>query len=219
MFSSGKGKQWLKRLVETELDGAFNPWRQSNDVDLPSDGPGARLERLVAHFSVDAPRVMLIGEAPGYQGARISGVAFTSERLLQEGAIPRLEHQAQRRITTRPRPYSEPSATIVWKEAFQLGIASSLILWNAFPFHPYRTDNPESNRAPTSAELSLGLDFLDELIDLLQPQSLVAVGRNAQASVAALGRAFEHIRHPSMGGAPEFREGLTRIVRGTRRAD
>jgi hypothetical protein len=39
------------------------------------------------------------------------------------------------------------------------------------------------------------------------------VGRNAEASLAEVGVVATPLRHPSMGGATAFREGLRRALR------
>lgn len=50
--------------------GLFNPWRQACAHDTQDNGPEARTERLAAHLDCPRPRALLIGEAPGYLGAR-----------------------------------------------------------------------------------------------------------------------------------------------------
>lgn len=72
-----------QRLVEsipTGLPGLFNPWWERCPKDSANNGPGHRLARLEAHLDCEA-RWILVGEAPGYQGCRYSGIAFTSERI------------------------------------------------------------------------------------------------------------------------------------------
>src|SRR3990167_3220883 len=81
--------------------GLFNPWRQGCEFDSECNGPKQRLTRLWQHLDCDA-RVILVGEAPGYQGARYSGVGFTSEKLLMAGAIPRIAAIPDR-LTKRSR--------------------------------------------------------------------------------------------------------------------
>src|SRR5579871_6495906 len=148
-------RRFLYQLQNYRAENVFNPWGERNADDLPGNGPAARRERLTAHLRVDAAQV-LIGEAPGYQGCRISGIPFTSERLIMAGLIPRVA-ESHARLSSRARPWSEPSETIVWSALHELGIAHTTVLWNAFPWHPYRPDNPYSNRAPTRAECQLGL--------------------------------------------------------------
>ena len=206
-------RQWLVRLAGETLDGVFNPWASRNDDDLPSDGPAARLQRLERHLDNPEARYLLVGEAPGHLGARISGIAFSSEKLIYEGAIPRLDDWYQARISTRSRPFSEPSATIVWRTAFELGIADQLVLWNAFPWHPYG-DSTHSNRTPTDAELDKGLSFLEELIAFYEDITVVAVGKKSLRNLQAIDIYCLEVRHPSMGGASAFAAGMRNIIAG-----
>src|SRR6187200_1998547 len=115
----------------------FNPWRdQDPGTDALPDAASARLARLRAFFATQ-PRWLLLGEAAGYQGAHVSGIPFTSERLLLEGKIPRIDIGG-RRLSTRARPWSEPSATTVWGTLHALDRADATLLWNAYPWHPHR---------------------------------------------------------------------------------
>ncbi len=191
----------------------FNPWAEPDSLDLegsPGAGPAARLRRLRKHFDVDA-RLVLIGEAAGYQGCHFSGLAFTNERLMLEGRIPRITVSG--RFTSRPRPWCEPSATVVWGALHGLGLAASTVLWNSFAWHPYKAGSHYSNRAPTRDELEAGRDVLDGVLGTFGQAHIVAVGQVAGRSLRALGREPAAVlRHPSMGGANEFREGLRRFA-------
>src|SRR5690606_29435965 len=101
------GLDLARRLVASlsrGTRGLFNPWVERCPDDLDSNGPEEKLRRLAAHLEC-APDFILCGEAAGYQGCRHSGIAFTSERLLGEGAIPRVA--ATGRLTSRRLPFSE----------------------------------------------------------------------------------------------------------------
>jgi uracil-DNA glycosylase len=168
---------WLAR---TRFGDAFNFYR---------DGRGAALRRrrLVGYLEDrwEAP-LLLVGEAPGYRGARVSGIPFTSERQLS-GAGP-----------------AEATATIVQATLADLGITDRVLLWNAVPAHPHRPGDPASNRPPTRAEIAAGLPFVEALAS---GRTVVPVGRVAGR---ALGQT--HLRHPSRGGAAAFREGLREVL-------
>lgn len=204
-----------KQLVETLPTGLptlFNPWKDSCQHDAANNGPTQRLERLRQHLSC-RPKYILVGEAPGYQGCRYSGIAFTSERLLLEGAIPLIDRLASR-LSTRPKPFSEPSATIVWRTLAELGISDRTILWNALQLHPFKPKLPWSNRTPTDAELSLGEPALRLLLERFPEAKLVAVGQKAGLLLARMYiQPAAVVRHPANGGATKFKTGLTDLLK------
>ena len=152
------------------------------------DGPGAaaRRERLRAYLEArqDAT-LLLVGEAAGYRGARVSGLPFTSERQLTGGGP------------------AEASATIVHRVLAELGLEESVLLWNVVPTHP---GTATSNRPPRSDEIAAGIPFA---LELARGRRVVAVGRCAEAALDA-----PYVRHPSHGGAAEFRAGLLRFRPG-----
>lgn len=192
----------------------FNPWRGHNRDDARGNGPDARRARLVQHLSVthDA-RLLLCGEAPGYQGARITGVAFSSEKLMELGAIPRVA-ASQQRLSSRARPWCEPSASIVWGALYELGVSQDTVLWNAFPFHPHHTEKPLSNRSPRGDEIEEGVRFVKRLCRLYPNAAVVAVGKQAEKCLR-MGKIKMSgcVRHPAYGGANEFREGIGHVLR------
>lgn len=203
----------LIATLPTGQSGLFNPWCDACPFDTENNGPKARISRLAAHLDCDA-RLILVGEAPGYQGCRYSGIAFTSERLLLEGAIPRIE-PITHRLSVRRLPFSEPSATIVWKTLYRLGVANDTLLWNAVQLHPFRAGEPWSNRTPTDAELAYGSSALELLARSFPKARIVAVGQKAAGVLRMLGISFHAaVRHPANGGATAFSEGLAAAVGG-----
>jgi hypothetical protein len=194
-----------ERLINTlpyGLEGLFNPWRDHCPYEAPEDGPEARLIRLAHHLNC-SPEFTLVGEAPGFAGCRYSGIAFTSERLLGEGAIPRIP-ALNGRLSTRHIPFSEPSATIVWKTLYRLGIAERTILWNAVQLHPYKPTNILSNRTPTPEEIALGAPALQILQETFPSARIVAVGKKAEGLLRSMGvQVTATVRHPANGGVGE----------------
>lgn len=201
----------LVSLLPSGREGLFNPWVDRCPEDLPDNDPVAKRVRLAAHLDC-AARFILCGEAVGYAGARHSGIAFTSERLLREGAIPRLP-AFQARLTTRPLPFSEPSATIVWKALHKLGIAEHTVLWNALQMHPHKPGNIRSNRTPSPAEILLGRPALQTLIAAFPHARIVAVGKKAEGLLQDMDvRVAACVRHPANGGATAFAAGLKALI-------
>jgi len=172
----------VDRIAATRIGGTFNQY---------AEGPRAALlrERLAAYLAAreDAP-VLLVGEAPGYRGARVSGLPFTSERQLT-GRGP-----------------AEATATIVQRALRELGLAGHVLLWNVVPTHP---GTAISNRPPTTEEIRAGIAFVALLAG---GRRVVAVGR-----VAARATGAPYVRHPSHGGAEAFRTGLQGAVVGADR--
>ena len=204
----------LQKLPAVHLPDVFNPWSDVDPMEVSISAHAGRLERLRAHFAVRADLV-ICGEAPGYQGCHFSGIPFTSEALLCEGAIPRCGTSS--RLTTRPRPWSEPSARIVWKALYEFGIAESAVLWNTFAFHPHKPGEPYTNRTPRSDEIEANAEILRAVLGHFASQgaAVVAVGRVAERTLERLGIAVRaQVQHPAYGGAPKFRAGLAELARG-----
>ena len=128
-------------------------------------------------------RFLLVGEAAGYRGARVSGLPFTSERQLT-GHGP-----------------AEATATIVQRTLADLGLVDDVLLWNVVPTHP---GTETSNRRPTRVDVDASRAFLDELV---RGRHVIAVGRLAHAVTGA-----RYVRHPSHGGAGAFASGLALAV-------
>lgn len=203
----------IDALLSFRAPGVFNPWAERDELDGIGDtaGPGGRLARLSAHLATD-PLLLLLGEAAGYQGCHFSGIPFTNEKQLLAGSIPRIPPCD--RLTSRPRPWCEPSATIVWGALREIGIAERVVLWNTFAWHPHRPGDRHSNRTPTPAEVKAGEPVLAAVLKVFSGAAVIAVGRVAERTLQSLGVTPAcAVRHPAMGGAALFREGVSAAVR------
>ncbi|HKR63518.1 MAG TPA: uracil-DNA glycosylase, partial [Thermoanaerobaculia bacterium] len=161
-----------------------------------------------------APRILLIGEAVSYRGGRLTGIAFVSESLMLSGVDTRSGRllgadRGYRKATPGARLSTEASATMVWGTIRD--IAPLPLLWNAFPFHPFHEDNPDSNRAPSAAELLLGQPFIESLLRLFDFEKVVAIGNSASLSLQRMNIAHTKVRHPSQGGKNLFVEGMSKL--------
>ena len=186
------------------IGATFNQFRDAGQDDV-LDAPAIRLANL-RHY-LDERRegdVIAVGEAAGYQGMRWSGIAFTSEFDLLRWGDP------YKRSSGRPRPWKEPSGTIVHGLLDEMGAERRVILWNTVPTHPHLPGKPLSNRRPTRAEITDGLVYAKRLIEIVQPHLLVGVGRIA---TEALGSRAVYVRHPAQSGATAFRAGMHDILR------
>lgn len=128
-----------------------------------------------------------------------------------EGSIPRVP--AQPRLSDRRPPFSEPSATIVWRTLYRLGLENRVVLWNALQMHPYRPGDLWSNRTPTDAEIAMGEPAMRLLVEAFPSAKLVAIGKKAEGLLLGMGLPLAaSVRHPANGGATEFAEGMARIL-------
>jgi uracil-DNA glycosylase len=175
-----------------------------------------RLQNLRLYFAQLLERgvdTLMVGEAPGYQGCRRTGIGFTSEPQLMAG-IPGLDMLGAERGYQLSGEFSdrrkEPSATIVWGELARLDFVP--LSWAAFPFHPHKPGLPNSNRPPKRAEIELGRPLLLELIDAFQIARIFAVGNVGHATLAAAGIEAPKIRHPAQGGKNDFVAGMEWVV-------
>ena len=186
------------------IGATFNQFRDAGQDDV-LDAPAIRLANL-RHYLEERPEgdVIAVGEAAGYQGMRWSGIAFTSEFDLLRWGDP------YKRSSGRPRPWKEPSGTIVHGLLDEMGAEQRVILWNTVPTHPHLPGKPLSNRRPTRAEITDGLVYAKRLIEIVQPHLLVGVGRIA---TEALGSRAVYVRHPAQSGATAFRAGMHDILR------
>lgn len=168
---------FVDRLAAARIGSTYNQYADSE----------LRRERLRRYLDERAPAsILLVGEAPGYRGTRVSGIPLTSERQLT-GSGP-----------------AEATATIVHRVLAELGLADEVLLWNVVPTHPHRVGVPSSNRRPTRAEVEQSASFLFELARGRRP---IPLGRIAHT---ALGGTY--VRHPAQGGAAAFRDGLAALL-------
>lgn len=177
----------------------------------------ANLLRYLNDIYERRARVALIGEAPGYRGMRLTGIPFGSRRIVTQG-LPALElFGVSRGYVDVPEPgfeaiNAEQSGTIVWGTLATLGIAP--LSWGAFPFHPHKPGQMLTNRAPRTTEVATGVLFVRELLDIFQPEKVLAVGNVAHRQLTALGIPSVKIRHPAQGGKNDFVAGLRAETEG-----
>ncbi len=143
------------------VPGALNIYDEEESVRW-GDPPGAAIRRrralqryLTSHWSA---RTVLVGEAPGKNGARRTGLPFTSMRQMT-GEGP-----------------AEPTATIVQRVLAELGQQDQVLLWNAsILFVP-------DNRSPRREELDACANVLALIC---RGRRVLAVGRHAELATGA----------------------------------
>ena len=195
-------------------DDAYNEYA---DVSTENALRRANLRRYLLHMAEIQPQTLLVMEAPGYRGCRLTGVPVTSRKLLLEG-VPELALFGAAQGYQNPqdagfeRIYGEQSATIVWGTL--AGLNSIPLIWNTYPFHPHKAEQPLTNRKPRKPELQMGADFLRQMLALFAPQQVIAVGNVAYDTLTRLEISTNKVRHPAQGGKNDFVAGLTALLSG-----
>ena len=141
-------RRFVERLAAARIGATHNFYRESERAALCRE----RLTRYLDEHG--GTSLLLVGEAPGWRGARVSGLPFASERQLT-GTGP-----------------AEATATIVQGALAELELDA--LCWNVVPTHP---GTARSNRRPTGAEVSASRPFLEELS---RKRTVLAVGRLAE---------------------------------------
>ena len=112
---SSEVDQFVGLLQEYHSNGPVaNPWADWDcDFDTDERAPHHRSNHLCAYLNerLESAKALLIAEAPGYQGARFSGIAMTCERTLlgHRRGVSRgdvFDEAIERRRTSRPEASS-----------------------------------------------------------------------------------------------------------------
>lgn len=171
------------------------------------------LEAYLGDMLERAPKVLLVGEAPGFRGMRITGVPFTNRTMFQGPANAFGLFGAGTEYMLPPEAAgvaAEPTATVMWQVLAELDFLP--LLWSACPWHTHVPGQPLSNRTPTPAEAALGTPFWQALAGIFPVETVVAVGNVAHSSLRRVGLEVPKIRHPAHGGRARFKEGLQALL-------
>jgi uracil-DNA glycosylase len=177
----------------------------------------ANLLRYLQDVAAKQSGIVLVAEAPGYRGMRLTGVPMVSRRILREGvpALGMLGTANGYQDVIEPgfeAVQSEQTSTILWSVLPELGIVP--LVWGSFPFHPHQPGSPLSNRKPRASEVALGEPFVRDLLDMFAPRKVIAVGNVGYGLLTAMGIPCVKIRHPAQGGKNDFVAGLRAEARG-----
>ncbi|MGN7252296.1 uracil-DNA glycosylase [Arthrobacter sp. SAFR-014] len=206
-------------LIEDFIDrlGAVKtPPGCNNFFDHSVPANAVRRQNLAAYLGdmLDrAPRVLLVGEAPGFRGMRITGVPFTNRTMFQGPANSFGMFGSGTGYALPPEAAgvaAEPTATVMWEVLAELDFLP--LLWSACPWHTHVPGRPLSNRTPTPAEAALGTTFWQALTGIFPVETVVAVGNVAHTSLRRSGLDVPKIRHPAHGGRARFKQGLQELL-------
>ena len=171
------------------------------------------LELYLSEMLDRSPKVLLLGEAPGFRGMRITGVPFTNRTMFQ-GPANSFGLFGPGKGYALPAGAegvaAEPTATVMWEVLAELDFLP--LLWSACPWHTHVPGKPQSNRTPRITEARLGTPFWQSLLELFGIEAVVAVGNIAHRSLLSSGVDAPKVRHPSHGGRSGFKRGLEELL-------
>jgi uracil-DNA glycosylase len=173
----------------------------------------SNLEVYLQDMMDRAPKVLLLGEAPGFRGMRITGVPFTNRTMFEGAANSFVLFGAGQGYVVPAEALTvaaEPTATVMWEVLAELEFLP--LLWSACPWHTHVVGQPLSNRTPTAAEAGLGAPFWLALMELFAIETVVAVGNVAHRSLLRNGLDAPKVRHPAHGGRSGFKRGLEELL-------
>jgi hypothetical protein len=203
-------QRFIDQLCHVSFPDVFNPYRDLCSDHDHSESPAIRRSNLRRYLdvaiSVGVESVWL-GRDCGYRGGRRTGLALTDEihlEILEShfgcGGIEK---------ATNGESIKERTATEVWKIIREVN--AKVFLWNIFPFHPFESGKPMSNRRHTTHEFNECRDLLVCLLELVKPKRIVVLGADAHNAMLRLGFHVSPVRHPSYGGQFEFAEAIRKL--------
>lgn len=203
--------QFIKKLTQLQFENTFNPYSQRCGIYDYHNAPLKRrklLKQVLDIASKDGVDSIWIGRDLGYRGGRRTGLPMTDDTHFKLN-LNKWGVNAER--ATKGKEISERTATVIWDQLININVP--VFIWNVFPLHPYEPNNPLTNRAHNAKERDTGIEILEDLIKILKPKRLIAIGNDADNALKKLKIDVPviKVRHPSYGGQTVFIEQVKEI--------
>ena len=196
--------EFVDSLQGLKFENVFNPYSDRcsvhdlEDAALRRSNALLKLLQTAVGTEIDA---LWIGRDLGYRGGRRTGLALTDDVHLTIHAT-RWNISIER--ATTGSIVAERTAAVIWSMLALVSVP--VFLWNVFPLHPHEPDDQFSNRSHRPHERAVGEALLAELVRMLRPRRLIAIGNDAAKVAFRMADVTEtvQVRHPSYGGQSDF---------------
>lgn len=203
--------QFVKTLKSLNFENTFNPYSNTCEIFDTVDAASQRAEILLemleaaSKSKVDA---IWIARDLGHRGGRRTGLALTDDVHIEAHA-KRWGVKAKR--ATKGSAVAERTSAIIWSMLSRIN--ENIFLWNVFPLHPHEENEPFSNRLHNKFERAAGEELLENLISLLNPKRLIAIGNDAEKTAMRISNGIPvyKVRHPSYGGHIQYTSQITQL--------
>ena len=190
--------------IETPDSNSFNfyqkGYREPREAEITSNNLLLYLKKM-QNLN---PKILLVGEAPGYKGCKLSGIPFTSEyHILHEEFF-----KDDFAVFDKTKPDKEASACAIWEVLS--GINKLPLMWNIYPFHPMTADG--RNGKPKSRDIELGKKILENLLTMFNIEEIYCIGIKSMDALANHQLYRGYVRHPSYGGRKQCIDELQKIL-------
>lgn len=151
------------------------------------------------------PTVLLVGEAPGYKGCKLTGVPFASEYQI----VSEYFFNDGFKVRDPEKPDKELSAGAIWEVLRE--VDEKPLIWNIYPFHPVKPDG--RNGKPRSRDIKLGKEILEKLLTMFDIKEIYCIGRVSMYALESDPIYKGYVRHPAQGGRTECIKRLKEIFK------
>jgi uracil-DNA glycosylase len=205
---------FVRKLATTATgDMLFNPYNEFSKMSDDKTAPGLRQQNLKlylnSHMKLKTNK-MWIYLAPTYLEAKRSGVPLANASIYRKvESILNAEKLFEKATKTKNRPNNTTLSTSLWNAANELNIHP--IIWPVIPFYAHKENRLKSKRSPTQKEIVKYRVFIDKVIAVFKPTTILAVGKGTKEALDMLKIKSHYVKHPR-SSKKEFKRNVSKYT-------